>query len=217
MKGLIIKEFTNLGKSFKLVGFMLLFYGAISIMTDSPGGFSGLFTVIFALFLFNTYTLDEMANWDIYALTMPLTRENIVQGKYLLMLLLSFLGFIINTGSLLILNMVTKAESLFIGIEVPIAGMVIVIIFYSILLPIISKVGITKARIYFIGIYMVPFLLGILIKNKIKENKIILPEWFTEALWTVKDKINIIAPIAMLICLLISYCISIRIYRKKEF
>ena len=56
-----------------------------------------------------------------------------------------------------------------------------------------------------------------LIKNKIKENKIILPEWFTEALWTVKDKINIIAPIAMLICLLISYCISIRIYRKKEF
>lgn len=214
MKGLIIKDFIGLGKSFKLVGFMLLFYSAISIITKSPYGFSGMFTLIFALFLLNTYSLDELANWDTYAITMPLSRDNIIQGKYLLMLLLSFLGFIINAGSLLILNIATKAESLFAGIEVPMGGMIIVIIFYSILLPIITKVGITKARIYIIVIYMVPFLLGTLIYKKVKE---INPSPSEGLMEVIIENIFKIAPIVLFACFGISYFTSIRIYRKKEF
>lgn len=217
MKGLIIKDFIGLGKSLKLVGFMLLFYCAISFITKSPNSFSGMFTLIFALFLLNTYSLDELANWDTYALTMPLSRDNIIQGKYLLMLLLSFLGFIINAGSLLILNIATKAESLFAGIEVPMGGVVIVIIFYSILLPIITKVGITKARIYIIVIYMVPFLFGTLINKKIKEINYSPPERLMEIIKIINENIYIIAPIALIACFGISYFIAIRIYRKKEF
>lgn len=218
MKGLIVKDFINLSKNFRLIGLMVLFYGAISFVTDSPGNFfSGMFTLIFALFLFATYSLDELANWDAYALTMPMTRDNIIQGKYLMMLILSFMGFLINTASLLVLNMATKAENLFIGFELPLGGAAIVIIFYSVVLPIITKLGITKARIYFIVIYMVPFLLGTLIYKRIKDSNSIPPEKLMAFLEVIKDNIYIILPPLMIAILGISYYISIGIYRKKEF
>ena len=217
MKGLIVKEFINLSKSFILVGLMIIFYGIFSFMTDSPGSFSGMFTIMFAMFLFSTYSLDEMANWDIYALTMPLTRDNIIQSKYLLMLMLSFLGFIISAGSLLLLNLATKAEDLFAGFELPTGGFAIVIIFYSILLPIVSKLGIIKARIYFVAIYMLPFIIGVFIYKKVKESIPILPEKLITFIELIKDNIFIIVPLVLIIALGISYYLSIRIYRKKEF
>ncbi|TAH74961.1 MAG: ABC-2 transporter permease [Anaerolineaceae bacterium] len=217
MKGLIVKDFINVSNSFRLVGVMVLFYGAISFLTESPGSFSGMFTLIFAMFLFGTFSLDELANWDSYALTMPLTRENIIQGKYLMMLLLTLIGFLVNAASLLVINIATKAESIFSGFEVPIGGFVIVIIFYSVLLPIIAKVGITKARIYFILIYMVPFLLGMLIFKKVKEDNMVPPERLMDVLEMVKDSIYIIAPLVMIVFLGISYSLSVGIYRKKEF
>lgn len=217
MKGLIIKDFINVSKSFKLVGLIILLYGAISITTENPSSFSGMFTLIFAMFLFSTYSFDELANWDIYVLTMPLTRDNIIQGKYLMMLLLTLLGFSVNAVTLFFLNMVTKAESLFNSFEIPLSGVVIVIIFYSVLLPIITKVGITKARIYFIIIYMVPFFLGMLIYNKVKEDNLIPPERLMEIIEKVKNNIYIIAPLLLIALLGISYSISIGIYRKKEF
>jgi hypothetical protein len=217
MKGLIVKDFINVSKNFWVIGVIIIFYGVLAFLTDSPGSFSGMFTLIFAMFLIGTYSLDELANWDSYALSMPLTRDNIVQGKYLMMLLLALLGFLVNAVSLLILNMATKAESLFGGFELPLGGVVVVIIFYSVLLPIISKLGITKARIYFIIIYMVPFLLGMLIYKKLKEDNLIPPERLMEVIEMVKNNIYIIAPLVVIVLLGISYSISIGIYRKKEF
>lgn len=217
MKGLIIKDFINVSNSFRLVVVMALFYAGISFVTESPGEFSGMFTLIFAMLLFGTFSIDELADWDSYALTMPLTRDNIIQGKYLMMLLLAFIGFLVNSASLILINITTKAEGIFSGFELPIGGFVIVVIFYSILLPIIAKLGITKARIYFILIYMVPFLIGMLIFNKVKEGNMVPPESLMDVLEVVKDNIYIIAALVMIAFLGISYFLSIAIYRKREF
>lgn len=217
MKGLIIKEFVNISKSFWVIGALIVFYGVIAIMTDSPSSFSGLFTLIFAMFMLSTYSLDEMAKWDSYALTMPISRDNIIQGKYLMMLILSFMGFLVNGAVLLGLNIATKTENLFNGIEISVGGVVVVIIFYSIIIPVITKLGILKARIYFIIIYMIPFLLGSLIFRKIEEGNSTPPEELVSFIELIIDKIYIIAPLGVMVALGVSYCLSIRIYRKKEF
>jgi hypothetical protein len=217
VKGLIIKEFINISKSFWVIGALIIFYGVIAFMSESPSSFSGLFTLIFAMFTLSTYSFDEMAKWDSYALTMPLTRDNIIQGKYLVMLILSFMGFIVNSVVLLVLNIATKAESLFEGIEISIGGAVVVILFYSVIIPIITKLGIIKARIYFIIIYMVPFLLGSLIFKKVKEEITGPPEKLLAFLEIIIENIYIIVPLVIIVGLGISYYLSIRIYSKKEF
>jgi hypothetical protein len=217
MKGLIIKEFINISKSFWVIGALIIFYGAIAFMTDSPSSFSGLFTLIFAMYMLSTYSLDEMARWDSYALTMPLTRDKLIRGKYLMMLILSFMGFLLNGAVLLVLNIVTKAGSLFDGIEISVGGAVVVIIFYSVIIPIITKLGIVKARLYFIIIYMVPFLLGTMISKKIKEGTANPPEKLIAIIEVIAKNVYIIVPLVLMAALGISYFISIGIYRKKEF
>lgn len=217
MKGLIIKEFINISKSFWVIGALIIFYGAIAFMTDSPSSFSGLFTLIFAMYMLSTYSLDEMARWDSYALTMPLTRDKLIRGKYLMMLILSFMGFLLNMVVLLTLNILTKSESLFDGIEIAVVGAVLVIVFYSIVIPFITNLGIVKARLYFIIIYMVPFMAGSFISKRIKASNTNPPDGLITFIEVVIKNAYIIVPLIMIAALGISYFISIRIYRKKEF
>ncbi|MDD4111779.1 MAG: ABC-2 transporter permease [Herbinix sp.] len=217
MKGLITKDFINISKSFWVIGVLVIFYGAISFVSDSPSSFSGLFTLIIAMYMLSTYSLDEMAKWDIYALTMPLTRDKLVQGKYLMMLILSFMGFLLNMVVLLTLNILTKSESLFDGIEIAVVGAVLVIVFYSIVIPFITNLGIVKARLYFIIIYMVPFMAGSFISKRIKASNTNPPDGLITFIEVVIKNAYIIVPLIMIAALGISYFISIRIYRKKEF
>ncbi len=217
MKGLITKEFINISKNFWVIGALIIFYGAISFITDSPSSFSGLFTLIFAMYMLSTYSLDEMAKWDVYALTMPLTRDNLVQGKYLMMIILSFMGFLLNTVVLLALNILTKAENLFEDIEIAVGGAVLVILFYSIIIPFITKLGIVKARLFFIIIYLVPFLAGSFISKRIEAGNKNSPDKLIAFIEVVIMNAYIIVPLIMIAALGISYFLSIRIYRKKEF
>lgn len=172
MKGLIAKDLINLSKSFRMVGALSVFYGVIGFASDSPSSFSGMFTIVFAMLLFSTYSLDEMAS---------------------------------------------KAESLFHQFEIPIGGAVLILIFYSIMIPIISKLGITKARIYLLVLYMVPFLLGTLAIKIAKGIRSTPPDIVVRTVNFVMENAYIIIP-SVLVCVLgLSYIISIKIYRKTEF
>lgn len=217
MKGLIIKDLINISKNFKTVGALLIFYAAIASMSESPDSFIGIFSIIFAMYVLMTYSYDEMARWDSYALTMPLSRDNIVQGKYLTMILLSLLGFLVNNIILFLFNLVTNQENIFEGIEFNAGGAAAIIFFYSIIIPVITKFGVVKARIYLIFIYIVPFALGSLIFKRIKEIYPAPPDKLIAFVETVLKNVYIIVPLILIVFLSISYILSIRIYRKKEF
>lgn len=169
MKGLIVKDFINIRKSFKIIILLVIFYAFFALATDDPGGFSSIISLFIAMAFLSTYSFDEMANWDVYALTLPLTRDSIIQAKYMSMLLLSSLGLLLNGITLIMLNWITKVDNIFNGVNYVALGAALIIFFYSIMIPIITKVGITKARIYIIIIYMVPFALGSIIFDGIKK------------------------------------------------
>lgn len=217
MKGLITKEFINLSKSFYMIGALAICYVMIALVLDNPSIFSGTFTIVFAMLLFGSYSLDEMANWDNYVLTMPVTRDNIVQSKYIMLIILSLLGFIVNGSLLLLANWMFKSECLFYEFEVPVGGVVVVIIFYSIMIPIITKLGVVKARLYFFLVYMVLFLLGSFAFKSIKKDNPNPPEIIIKTIDIIIENAYIIVPLFILLILGISYIISLRIYRKKEF
>ena len=148
---------------------------------------------------------------------MPLSRDSIVLGKYLTMLLMALISFTLNSALIIILNIVTMQNNLFKGIKVNAAAAAAVIFFYSIIIPVICKFGIIKARIYILIIYMVPFFLGYLILNKITETYPAPPEKLIVFIETVYKNVYVIVPSVLIVLLGISYFISIRIYRKKEF
>ena len=217
MKGLIIKDLINMSKSIKIVLALAVFYEVMAFSTENHSGFASIILIVLAMSMLSTYTYDEMANWDIYALTLPISRDNIIQAKYIFMIIISLLGFILNGLTLIWINWLTKASGVFDGLVYVAYGTAIVIWFYSIIIPVITKVGITKARLYIVLFYTIPFLSGTFIFKQIKKIQSEPPEGLVKFLEILIRNVDTIIPILTIVLLGISYYISVIIYRKKQF
>jgi hypothetical protein len=217
MKGLILKDFINLKRNIKIMAALTVLYAFMSFAQEDATFFSTIFTMLFAILMINTYSLDEAAKWDSYALTMPILKDDIVKGKYLMMLLLTLIGSLFSAVILVLLNIIMKAEVIFRGIEVCAVGAAVVILFYSITLPFITKLGVEKARFVFFAVYLVPFFVAYMLKKQLSEGNISIPEKLLGLSTMIMDNIYVIAPLVLVVALGISYMISIKIYRKKEF
>ncbi|MGB4659263.1 MAG: ABC-2 transporter permease [Mobilitalea sp.] len=217
MKGLIIKDFINLKKNAKIFSVVTLLYIFMAYMQKDASFFSGIFTMVFAILTLSLYSYDDMAKWDSYALTMPVSKENIVQGKYLMMLLLTAIGTTISLLFTVILNIALKSDSAFTGISACAIGAAVVILFYSVTLPFITKLGVEKARFIFFAVYLVPFMIIILARRVLGGVNAKVPSILVKLMYVISSNMAIILPIVVIAGVAISYVVSIRIYRKKEF
>ena len=161
MIGLIIKDFINLKRNIKVLGFIILIYGISSYIMKDASYFGSIFTLVFGLLMLTTYGYDDYAKWDNYALTLPINRNDIILAKYMVLLLLTFVGAVINilfTGLMsAIQNTHMDTNMLRDALIAAGLGFALVILFYSIVLPFITKFGIEKARIICILIYGIFF------------------------------------------------------------
>lgn len=217
MKGLILKDFINLKKNIKITAAAAAFYAIMSFTQGDPSFFSSLFTLFFAILILNTYSLDELAKWDGYACTLPVSREDIVKSKYGLVIMLASFGVVFNSIFIIGFNVIMKKEPILSGLESCGVGAAIVIVFYSITIPIITKLGVEKTRLILIGIYVIPFLIGFFIKNKLEQGSLTIPTSVINLWHIITDHIYLFAPLALIIIMGISYSISVLIYKKKEF
>jgi ABC-type transport system involved in multi-copper enzyme maturation permease subunit len=217
MKGLIIKDFINLRKNLKIFAIFIVLYGAMAVASQDTSFFTTVFTMLCAILTLSLYSYDEMAKWDIYAITMPVSKDNIVQGKYLMMLLLTAAGALIGSLFSVMIYVMMGVGSPVNEIKSCGIGAAIAILFYSISIPLITKLGVEKARFVLIAVYIIPFAAVILVGKAIEAGKLVLPEQITEMIVSLLKYLNILLPATVIFALLISYLVSINIYRKKEF
>jgi hypothetical protein len=217
MKGLILKDFINLKKNAKIFGALSILYAVMAVAGENSSIFSTIFTMLFAFLTLSLYSYDDMAKWDSFALTMPVSRDNIVQGKYLMMLLLTFIGIVYSSLFTVIINGYFKTDSIFQGFESIGAGAAIVVFFYSILIPFITKLGVEKSRFILFTIYFIPFIIVVACSKLADQINFTVPYYLVRLAGFVVSNIYIIVPVVLILALGISYRISLGIYRKKEF
>jgi hypothetical protein len=217
MRGLLLKDFINLKKNVRIFGALTVLYGFMAFNTEDASFFSTIYTMLFAILTLSLYSYDDLAKWDNFALTMPITKDNVVQGKYLMMLLLTLIGAAFSSLFSLLMYLIKGGDMLIGGIQSCGIGAAVVILFYSITLPFITKLGVEKARLIFFAVYMVPFIIAFMANKAIAAGTLKLPGQLVSMLHTALQYVYIIAPVVVLIALGISYTISVRIYRKKEF
>ncbi len=87
MKGLLLKEF------YSLIGlrnglFILLVIVAFSGWNEMSDFVYTYIPMVLMMLAISSFSYDEYYHWDSYALTMPLDRKTLVQGKYVFVLLL---------------------------------------------------------------------------------------------------------------------------------
>ena len=209
MIGLLLKHFYTLRQYGKTMLFMLVFFGVISALVDNPATFfEGMIILMSTMITITSFSYDALAKWDRYALSLPVTRKEIVGGKYLLSILFCFggavLSFLIST-LVLILKPVEGFEMTE-HLYATTAILCVALFFISILLPLTFRFGVEKSRIFMLAIFAAPTAAVIALDKM----GVPMPSE-AELLALVK-----LLPFGILLLYLLSYLLSVRIYSAKE-
>ncbi|WMJ23826.1 ABC-2 transporter permease [Paludicola sp. MB14-C6] len=207
MRGLLIKDFINLKRYNKTIIVIIIFFAVNAFIAKDATILSGMIVLLCSMMSITSFSYDEAAKWDKYALSMPISRKEIVRSKYVLAFILTlfgaFLAFIINwIISLFLHKSYMVFEQILICGAIAGAGM----LFVSVLLPFVYKFGVEKARLIIFLVALIPMGLSFLLSQL----KISLPS--DEFL----KSIGYAIPIVLLIIIYLSYEASKSIFMKKE-
>jgi hypothetical protein len=211
MAGLLLKDVLGLKKYMKQLGVSLIMFFIIAVSFKSPNYLIGMAVLMSSMTLLTAMTYDETAKWDKYALSMPLSKRDLVASKYLLLLGITFGSGLISAVLSLIMALYFKQDK---PLEVfVIAGGVclIALVFCSFMLPIAFKLGVEKSRIFIAVIIGIPTFLLVAYSNLGLDLGIPIP---TEQ----QVKLAIYAsPFIAFGILYLSFHLSVSILLKKEF
>lgn len=206
MLGLITKDLLCLKKSGLKMLVILMIY---AVIFSSSGGFSflsAMIIVISTMMILNTFAYDELSKWDYYALSLPVSKKQIVLSKYLLTVLLDLFGILLSvTITLFARQWNTESFLEFYALACT------ALILTAILLPLLYKFGTQKARIWMFILFLTPTA-AVLLLNRMGLH---LSAAANVSDATVERFVYFLLPAAVLL-FVISFFLSYGIFRDKE-
>lgn len=151
MKGLLLKDLLCLKKAAAMLLGLVVIYTAIFASSGKAAMVSGMVIIMTTILIINTFAYDEQAKWMNYALSLPVTKGQIVLGKYLLSALFGAAGVLLS----LLVSVVMRQF----GSETLLGILIIwatALFLSSILLPLLFWFGTQKARILLFLVLLLP-------------------------------------------------------------
>ncbi|MCR4870000.1 MAG: ABC-2 transporter permease [Atopobiaceae bacterium] len=239
MKALLYSDWASLRKSMKSFLFSIfMICGIVTFVSISNEGMNAetvaetiqsnimaTGSLMFAFFsFFNLFGQDEHAGWESVKLSLPVSRREVVIGRYLIMaiiiVVLLVIGAILGAAIAAIATMVkygtvTIMPLWMVAVTIAIA-LSATLIYLAIEMPIFFKLGLSKARLYF----TLPFFACMLFMLEPVQRFF---EGLAARFGTIAEIIGNPAPILAVLIVIafvlygISSLISTRIYEKREF
>lgn len=210
MNSLLLKDILSLRGYLKTLVIIIGFFTIMSFSYEDPSFLSGMIILLMSMLPVTTFSYDQLAKWDVFSQTLPVSRKQVVMSKYMLGIIAIFTGLVL---SILLNVFVTQAKSLELDIlylfQANLMIALVALLFLSILIPLIYNFGVEKSRMLIILVLAIPSLIVI----GLSKFGVALPDI---------DKITPamllgVGFLCVIIAMLISYFISVRIYTKKEF
>ena len=212
MKGLILKDICNQLGQLKAFAMMLVIF--IVCFANSAEGTLIIMCAVYAtVMVISNLAMDESCQWEIFALTMPVTRRQLVLAKYIVAIFYALLGIVVGTAATLIIRLLgfgSGDATFWELLQISVVGIVIAAIFISLLLPVDFKYGVQKGRLVLFGVAAFIGGGGVLLSGKEE----MLDGFFRRFSGTAD---GLFFGALTLLLLLISFTISSRIMEKKEF
>lgn len=203
MKGLILKDLLNLRKQARVILLFIGLYFVMGVINQNGDSFGGVVALLFAMLAVTALAYDERAGWDKYALTMPVSRQDLVISKYVLGVLLSFTGFVIN----LVFQVLFVKAAFLDGLLLSLALFGVGLFFLAVMLPINFRWGVEKGRILMMIVLFGPTILITLLPRL----GVPLPEG------QILQSLVYFLPVVVIALFALSVWVSLGIYKKKEF
>lgn len=161
MKCLIIKDLLNIIHNVKSLILMLAIFAFAFIPSSGPSTYVIISSLMCGMMVITTYAFDERANWDKYALTLPIRRQDVVKSKFVVLYIFTFLGALWGTivgyiGAVVLNKGLIPLDEVLMILATGLIAIVIASFGTSVTVPIIVKKGAEKARLLSFVAFLIP-------------------------------------------------------------
>lgn len=210
MLGLIKKDFLLMKANFKSVAIIFIVY--LILAFEGSFDIALVFPIIGIILFISTFSYDEFNNWNSYVVALPNGRKNVVGAKYLasiiLTIILEIVSFAISVG----IDYVRTSNVNLVEILSSLLGTTLSsVIIISLLYPIVFKFGATNGRIIMFALIFGIIGIGSLVANFVDMTCVV------NAIGELVNYWLIAIPVVSIVLLGVSYLISNKVYKNKEF
>lgn len=215
MNGLLYKDLLNLSSTMKHLAFMMLIFCLVFIPMGNELPVYIILIMFGAMLPTTAISFDMAARWDKYAVSLPLTRREIVAARYSLMIGGICVAGILSLVIAVMMMVLMPGKGIFLAFIDPLTLMVMFVacglLLGSIALPLTLKFGAEKMRYLIIVIALIPvvMILGMTFLLDMSEMMVFTPIVMPVLL-------GVLVAVAAVV-VFVSYRVSVRIYTKKEF
>ncbi|HOQ37850.1 MAG TPA: ABC-2 transporter permease [Acetivibrio sp.] len=213
IKDILVQKKTFIGALFYLVFFVVAFQSLEMNM------FTAAIVAFVYLLVIGGFAYDDKSKSDIMLNSLPIKRENIVMSKYISLFVYIAIGTIAYIAVSFVISLLnTPIKTYPVTIELIVSAVLAVSLLNSISFPLIFKLGYVKAKVFNM-IFFLTFLFGVplLIDFVSKADSEVTTAVGTFLLNQSDVAIASELLALSLVFLLISYGISVRLYKKREF
>lgn len=214
MIGLILKDVFNLKKYAKQISLSVIVFGIFAVQLKNPEYLIGMISMMCSMLVITSMSYDESTKWDKYALTMPILKKDIVLSKYILLVFMVFTGTVLSGIISMIMSEIMQLQEPKEIMLICGAVALVILLIFSVLMPLLLKYGVEKARILIFAIVGLP-VLAITAFVKLMQ-RLNIPKPDEAQLEKLSEILPYAFPVIVLVVLFLSYNLSVRIYSNKE-
>jgi hypothetical protein len=175
MTGFILKDLLTLRRYLKLIALATVVFAVMAWYLDNAAVMSVMIAMQFAMLPVTSFAYDQQARWEWFAQTLPVSRREIVAGKYVLSIVSVAAGTIIGIGLASVVSLLKgePADPRDIALT---GGFIIAasLFFLSVMIPLIFKFGVEKSRFMIWAVAGAAALIAVLMKLPV-------PDWLVKA------------------------------------
>lgn len=209
MKGFIYKDLCLLGSVWKSYAFILVMFSVLTVTGIYDVSFLFMMvSVILCMYPSTSFSYDELAKWDRFAVSVPNGRVTVVRSKYGFALLLGAASLVFDLLLSLLAAFLGRME-LGNGLLTCVGGVAGALLINALMLPLLFRFGAQKGRILLIAVgAALAGVLGALLA---------IGGMTAFGSGLLKSFVLVVLPVLTLLTLFVSYRVSLGIYQKKEF
>lgn len=217
MRGLLIKDF-------KLIKSQMNFFLMSIVMVVGVAAFGkdstfvvGYMAFLGALFTLSSISYDEYDNGSAFIFSLPITRKDYVAEKYLFGLLLGGIGECLATLIVIIIGVMKSNPVPMDNVMAAVSKLPLILFLLALMIPLQLKYGGEKSRIVMIFTVGMIVVIGIMILKGAELLGVDLVSMLNQLSAVGYGTLVLIAAVAGVIALRISYGVSLAIVNKKDF
>ena len=210
MKGLLYKDLMVVLDSARMMAVIIVLFLVTAVAGNGFSMVSSMMALLVVTLAISSFSYDDLAHWDIFAATLPISRRKLVLSKYVFLLLLGAGALVLNVVLAFATTLIVPDADFQFQIATGLLSTLVACILDIAIIPLIYKFGAEKSRILLMGAMALIFVLSFGVLR-------VLPALSIDTAAISFPALALGLIVVFAAAFLISWFCSVKIVEKKEY